>query len=98
TFTEFAPKKTKFNAALPPTSETRRVMSAFLEKMNPEWERGSHIAILLESNTTYGQTSLKYREPSDNPFLNASEFTFPLHISQLRSDAPAAAAPAVTLL
>ena len=97
-FRTFAPPKTTFAAAVPPTSETRRIMSAFLERMNPAWSRGAKVAFLLESNTVYGLTPRQYAKGSDDPFEDASVFYFPLHVSQLRNDAPAAPTSSVTLL
>ena len=94
-FGRFAPKAT-FAAAVPPTSEMQRVMSAYLGQMNSAWESGNHVAILQESNTAYGQSGTgAFRT---GPFKDASVFTFPLHVSQLRNDAPASKASTVTLL
>ena len=92
TFETFA-HGVQFSAALQPTSETLRVMAGFLQRMNASWAGGRNVAILKESNTACTGS------PSQtNLFAHASIFTFPLHVSQLRSDTPAAPASTVTLL
>ena len=69
-----------------------------LEHMNPAWQQGAGVDFLLPSNTAYGQTPREYGKKSDDPFDRASVFYFPLHVSQLRNDAPAAPTSAVTVL
>lgn len=112
-FRAIAPRNTSFQAALPPTSETRRIMADYLGRMNPDWLGGANVAILLESNTVYGQTPRKFAEqlkrdrdasPGDgvdvaqDPFEKASVFSFPMHLSQLRNDTSDSPASAPSLL
>jgi hypothetical protein len=107
-FRTVAPTNTTFQATVPPTSETRRIMADYLGGMNPDWQNGAKVAILVENNTAYGNPA---KTPNDantaddtrkneplKPFAMASVFRFPLHLSQLRSDAPESTATPVALL
>jgi hypothetical protein len=79
-------------ATVQPTSELIKRMAAFLAAMNADWRDGGRIAVLTESNTAYGG-SHSSRSTLQNSMPNATEFSFPLHVAQLRSDAPAFAQP-----
>ncbi|HEY1303225.1 MAG TPA: hypothetical protein VGF24_06730 [Vicinamibacterales bacterium] len=113
TFQRFAPSA-EFHATVQPTLKTLPVMAAFLEGMNSSWRCGTHVAILRESNTAYGQAADRQalkkskglspvqgstRRPDDcKPLAEAEVFAFPLHVSQLRSDSPETTRDTVTVL
>jgi hypothetical protein len=69
-----------------------------LTEINPEWEHGKGIVLLVESNTGYGQGFVPQQgaeqagaggsgENGDNPFPKALQIPFPIHISRLRAEA-----------
>ena len=85
-------------------------MAAFLEKMNPLWSKGKHVALLTESNTAYGRDSSgskstetvegQPRQPEEgqSAFPLARVFNFPLHVAQRWSELPETApAPLLAL-
>jgi len=97
TFKSFAPN-VEYSATVQPTSKIRNAMAAFLQGMNPSWNCGKGVAILRESNTAYGASKPKPESCNDDPFEQASVFTFPMHVSQLRSDSPVESVPSMSLL
>jgi hypothetical protein len=109
-----------FRATVQTTSVLKERMAAYLASLSSKWEYGNHVALLNESNTTYGgdarTTAMatdadaaathpenSKRDSEDNAsagqaFANAKVFNFPLHIAQLRSDAPSLGQPGMALL
>jgi len=97
-----------FRATVQPTSVLKARMAAYLESINSRWKDGDGVALLNESNTAYGGDA----DPSTPPdksirsattgtvrtFAKAKVFNFPLHIAQLRSDAPSLGQPGTLLL
>jgi hypothetical protein len=91
-------------AAIQRSSVLKARMADFLKWMNPDWTNGRKVALLVESNTAYGQPQLSRTsgQPGVNttdkaPLSEAAIFTFPLHVAQLRSDAPAFSQPGAGL-
>jgi len=94
-----------FRATVQPTSVLQSRMAAYLESINSRWKDGNGVALLNESNTAYGRNSPSagskasdstQKEPA--AFPKAHVFYFPLHIAQLRSDAPSLEQPGAALL
>jgi hypothetical protein len=84
-----------FRAAIQPTSVLMARMAAYLESLNSSWKDGNGVALLNESNTAFGNPTAT---ETVTAFAAAKVFTFPLHIAQLRSDAPSLAQPGTALL
>lgn len=64
-----------------------------LGRLNPRWaDGGRDTAVLVEANTSWGNQLI-----AAGAFANALRISFPLHISRLRSAAPAAPAPGLRL-
>jgi hypothetical protein len=64
-----------------------------LGRLNPSWaDGGRDTAVLVEANTSWGNQLI-----TAGVFANALRISFPLHISRLRSAAPAAPAPGLRL-
>lgn len=80
-------------ATIQPKSVLMKQMATFLESMNADWKDGGHIALLSESNTAYGGDASQV-----DPLPKAARFSFPLHVAQLRNDAPAVTQPGAALL
>jgi hypothetical protein len=99
-----------FKAPIQPTSVLKARMAAYLESVNSTWKDGNGVALLNESNTAFGGDANKVlatpTKKSDSnstaktapPFIAAKVFNFPLHIAQLRSDAPSQSQPGTALL
>lgn len=87
-----------FRSTVQPTSILRERAAALLTSMNPEWTGGQHVALLTESNTAYGRSARKDITIDTDPLSQATTFYFPLHVAQLRSDAPVAATSGASLL
>ena len=92
-----------YRATIQPTSVLKKRMATFLGSMNPAWAHGGDVALLIESNTAYGNsgTAAPHSKPvlPDGPlFPDAAVFWFPLHVAQLRSDASTSSQPAASLL
>lgn len=91
-----------YHSTLRTTDDVNTTMAAALARLNNRWANGDGIALLVESNTAYGTSivtdgSRTHSSQQSDPFPRAFVFRFPLHIAQLRSDAPVATAP-VSLL
>jgi len=85
-----------YRATIQPTSVIKERMAAFLGSMNSAWATGKHVALLTESNTAYGTS--RASNPESVPFnKHVAEFRFPLHVAQLRNEAPASSQPASLL-
>jgi hypothetical protein len=93
------------------SSETTDALRAALGRMNPAWADGDHVALLVESNTTFGNgagerfsrsagagASQERSEPANRVWPVEFTYTFPLHIAQLMSDAQPDGSPLVSLL
>src|SRR5262249_48904042 len=97
------------------TSVLKGRMAAFLTSLSSKWKHGNHVALLNESNTTYGASTTAsaaadvtprekalrcsgQEKPGVQPFECAKVFNFPLHVAQLRSDAPSLGQPGSALL
>ena len=78
-----------YRATVQPTSVLIERMAYFLESMNGAWKDGEHMAVLTESNTAYGNSSSRSQTSLMRYLPHATVFRFPLHVAQLRSDAPA---------
>ena len=106
-----------YEAAVQPTSAEMKALGRTLGRMNPDWTVGEHVALLIESNTSFGQSAAPAGRgaaergsgaavaasqtlapaPTCSAFPNvtisagafpcATVYRFPLHVSQLRSDA-----------
>jgi hypothetical protein len=80
-----------FRATVQPTSVLKALMAAYLRSINATW-KDDNVALLIESNTAYGdsggRSSQTIRSRTADPFTDAKVFNFPLHIAQLRNDAP----------
>jgi hypothetical protein len=79
-----------FRATVQPTSVLKALMAAYLRSINATW-KDDNLALLIESNTAYGGVAGSRRSTSavrTDAFAQAKIFNFPLHIAQLRSDAP----------
>jgi hypothetical protein len=64
-----------------------------LGRLNPSWgDGGRDTAVLVEANTSWGNQLI-----AAGVFANALRISFPLHISRLRSAAPATPAPGLRL-
>jgi hypothetical protein len=93
-----------FRATVQPTSVLKESMAAYLESINSRWKDGEGVALLNESNTAYGTSKPATAAhptgevPSEGTFAKARIFNFPLHIAQLRSDAPSLSQPGTALL
>jgi hypothetical protein len=117
-----------YESAAQPTSAEMKALSRALGRMNPAWSTGEHVALLVESNTSFGQSAApeglratmvrganaagtvadspaELRCPSfpGTPispiaFPCATVYRFPLHVSQLRSDATLSQTSSVSLL
>ena len=91
-------------ATVQPTSVLKRKMADYLEAMNQSWKTGNNVALLSESNTAYGRDALApevgvtCNESTAEAFCNAKVFVFPLHVAQLRSDAPVLLQPGAGLM
>jgi hypothetical protein len=105
----------KYEAAVQPTSAEMNALSGALGRMNPGWPSGEHVALLVESNTSFGQSaaptgpkamsagqtacpSFPNVTISPGAFPCATVYRFPLHVSQLRSDATLSQPAPVSLL
>ena len=98
-----------YRATVQPTAVLQERMARFLESINPAWKDGHSVALLTESNTAFGDDAGNSGKdpakmpaaegggPRRDPFPKATFFNFPLHIAQLRSDAPALAQPGALL-
>ena len=98
-----------YRATVQPTAVLQERMARFLESLNPAWKDGDGVALLTESNTAFGGDAGKSGKDAAKapaaggagtwrePFAKAKSFNFPLHIAQLRSDAPALAQPGALL-
>ncbi len=90
-----------FMATVQPTSVLKERMALYLESINPGWKDGNGVALLNESNTAYGGDAAATSSDASTErdvFGSAKVFKFPLHIAQLRSDAPSLAQPGTALL
>jgi len=93
-----------FKSTVQPTSVLKKVMAEYLKSINSKWSDGEGVALLSESNTAFGRDASPDREnnatelPPPDPLQRAKIFSFPLHIAQLRSDAPSLAQPGGPLL
>lgn len=83
TMATFAPG-VNYRATVLTTSVLETRMAEFLQRMNPWWRDGQHVALLTESNTEYGHS--QNREPGHGAFKSAEVFKFPLHVAQLWSE------------
>ncbi len=121
----------KYEAAVQPTSAEMKALSGTLGRMKPDWGIGEYVALLIESNTSFGQSAAPPagRGPSrrdtrtdiavsqtvtppgrptcpsfpnvaidSNVFPCATVYRFPLHVSELRSDATLSQPAPVSLL
>ena len=98
-----------YRATVQPTAVLQERMARFLESLNPAWKDGNGVALLTESNTAFGGDAGKSGKDAAKapaaggagtwrePFAKAKSFNFPMHIAQLRSDAPALAQPGALL-
>ena len=98
-----------YRATVQPTAVLQERMARFLESLNPAWKDGDGVALLTESNTAFGGDAGKSGKDAAKataaggagtwrePFAKAKSFNFPMHIAQLRSDAPALAQPGALL-
>ena len=88
-----------FRATVQPTSVLHASMAAYLRLINASWKNGHGVAMLNESNTTFGKDAADSSSATNTrAFAEAKIFNFPLHIAQLRSDAPSLAQPGTALL
>ena len=119
----------KYEAAVQPTLAEMGALGRTLGRMNPDWQVGEHVALLIESNTSFGQSATSVGRgaaqrgsgasaaasqtpalgvPTCSSFPNvtisasafpcATVYRFPLHVSQLRSDATLSQPSTVSLL
>ncbi|HEY2151205.1 MAG TPA: hypothetical protein VGH34_10370 [Vicinamibacterales bacterium] len=105
----------KYESAAQPTSAEMMALSRALGRMNPAWSTGEHVALLVESNTSFGQSAAPANAAgpvaagprcrsfpgtaiSPAAFPCATVYRFPLHVSQLRSDATLSQPGSVSLL
>ena len=87
-----------FAATVQPTSVLKTRMATYLGSINSRWKDGDGVALLNESNTAYGNAATATTTDAAQVFKNAKGFNFPLHIAQLRSDAPSLGQPGAALL
>jgi len=91
-----------FRTTVQPTSVLKARMAAYLESINPGWKDGNGVALLNESNTAFGgdadPSTPNVASNTVRTFAKAKVFNFPLHIAQLRSDAPSLGQPGAALL
>lgn len=92
-----------YRTTVQPTAVLQERMARFLSSINPAWKDGQGVALLTESNTAFGgDAGNKAPKPGEDdtqqkPFAQAKIFNFPLHVAQLRSDAPALEQPGALL-
>jgi hypothetical protein len=103
-----------FRATVQTTKVLKERMADYLTSLNSKWEHGDRVALLNESNTTYGgdatsadraatppektQRDCSKSEAASQAFACAKVFNFPLHVAQLRSDALSLGEPGAALL
>ncbi|HEY7290359.1 MAG TPA: hypothetical protein VH583_11035, partial [Vicinamibacterales bacterium] len=100
-------------AAVQPTSVIMNALSGALTRINPAWKSGAGVALLVEANTAFGSSAraLDVSQSrtvdgqaattacgAQSSLMSQSVYPFPLHIAQLRNDAPATPPEPVSLL
>ena len=81
-----------FSATTHPFPEWLGALKRYLGSIDPAWAEGHGLAVLHESNTTFGSSSAASEEGA---FPDMTRIAFPLHISRLREAAVAAATTAL---
>jgi hypothetical protein len=97
TINTYAPH-VRFSTTTRLSSESVDVLGRALGRLNPQWGKGTQVALLTESNTAFGSSVGKEYVSADTHWTPEFKFQFPLHIAQLMSDIQSAAVPAVSLL
>ena len=88
----------RFSSTTHTFPQSLRALQTYLGGVHEGWARGTSMALLHESNTTFGSESINAE--SDDPDAIASIFRgvrtipFPLHVSRLRDAAAQASGPA----
>jgi hypothetical protein len=100
-------------AAVQPTSVVMNALSGALTRINPAWRSGAGVALLVEANTAFGSSAraLDVSQTrtttglaaatacgAQSNLMSQSVYPFPLHIAQLRNDAPSASPDPVSLV
>lgn len=86
----------RFGRTVSSSADILHALGVYLGGLRPEWARGKGVALLVESNTTFGNSAAKTAAASDDastrPLQVDTIVRFPLHVSRLRRLAVATAA------